>query len=138
MKTKIKGQKLPKSVFQTKQEHKPPTNEKIKLKLNKQQVFNLIVIIINIVIIIYFANKNIANYVKINNQNKEFIGTTTNLIFGRNYITLITASFFTIYTLLSNKVLFNKKQSLKEIPKTFLFYLILNILLFITFTKKVY
>ena len=114
------------------------TSSTILTKLNNKKLFFIAVIIIDIIITIYFARKNIANYIKIDGSEAKFVGETKNIVFGRNYITLITTSFFFIYTCLSNKILFHEKITKKFVITTFFFYLILNIILFIIFTKRVY
>ena len=110
----------------------------ILISINKKKLFFIILIIIDIIINIYFARKNVANYVKLTKEHTIFIGDTKNLIFGRNYISLLTTIFFFIYTSLANRILFREKTTKKFIITTFLFYFILNIILFLIFTKRVY
>ena len=81
----------------------------IKSKLNKRTIMYIILLILDIIIIIYSARHNYANYITINEDRKMFVGDSKDLLFGKNYITLITTFFFFIYTLLANKILFHKK-----------------------------
>lgn len=110
----------------------------IKKLFTKRNIFNIIVIIIDISLTIYFARHNVANYVKITEKTTKFIGKTRNLLFGRNYINLITTAFFFLYICISNKYLFQKKITKKFLISTLIILLILNITLFLIFTKKVY
>ena len=110
----------------------------IKSKLNKRTIMYIILLILDIIIIIYSARHNYANYITINEDRKMFVGDSKDLLFGKNYITLITTFFFFIYTLLANKILFHKKNTKKFIILLLLFLLTLNIILFFIFTKRVY
>ena len=110
----------------------------IKSKLNKKIIMYIIMLILDVSIIIYSARHNYANYITINKDHKMFVGDSKDLLFGKNYITLITTFFFFIYTLLANKILFHEKNTKKFIILLLLFLLILNIILFFIFTKRVY
>lgn len=133
---KIRSQKI----------HKRPINQKkynlfnkIKSKLiTKENMFYTVLLILDIAIIIYSARHNYANYILLDNSKKMFVGRTKNLLFGKNYITLITTTFFYIYILLSNKILFHKKNTSKFVITTIIILLILNITLFYLFTKRIY
>ena len=120
---------------------KKEENNRLKellLKPKNQNIIYGVLVLIDIFIIIYSARHNYANYAKLINKERIFIGNTKNLFFGRNYITLIVTFFFFIYILMCNKLLFNKKNTKKSILLTGLFLLILNIVLFYIFTKKIY
>lgn len=149
MVTKTKGKKLNKkeNKFDNKQELKKKKYIKkkkqqvlifLKNKLAKKNIFYLIILILDITIIIYSARHNFANYVSINGTKSIFIGETKNLLFGRNYITLITTIFFFCYITLSNKILFKQKTTKKGLIYLLIFLLVLNISLFYIFTKRVY
>ncbi len=129
-----------------KEKQNSPKNKK-KEKNNTKNIFEsktaqiiiyLILLIVDITIVIYCARRNYANYVSIKEIGEIFVGNTKNLLFGRNYITLIITFFFFVYALLCNKFLFNKKTTKKNIILTIIFLLILNITLFYIFTKKIY
>ena len=83
--------------------------------LTKQNITYFILLILDIIIIIYSARHNYANYVSINQEKSIFVGDSKDLLFGKNYITLITTIFFFVYTLLLNKALFHKKNTKKFI-----------------------
>lgn len=120
---------------------KKKTNKKEKLNLKKyitkQNIIYLIIAISDIFLIIYSARKNMINYVKIENK-KMYLGAKTNLIFGRNYISLVTTLVVYIYTLLINKVYFKKKTNIKNYIIFLILLLLLNCLIFYIFTNRVY
>lgn len=98
----------------------------------------LIMLILDIAIIIYSARNNHANYVTLTNNQSMFVGDTKDLLFGKNYITLIITFFFFIYTLLTNKLLFHIKNTQKFIIILLISLLTLNTVLFFIFTKRIY
>lgn len=105
---------------------------------NKKNIFYTVLIIIDIIIIIYFARHNFANYVSLEGSKSVFIGDKKDLLFGKNYITLITTLFFYIYILISNKMLFHQKNTKKFSISLLIFLILLNTILFFIFTKRVY
>ena len=115
----------------------PKKQPKIKKFINKDNIFYFVLLLIDISIIIYSARHNYANYVTINRK-KVFIGKTKNILFGRNYIVLITTLFIYVYTLLSNKILLHKENKKEYIIKYGILLLLLNITLFYIFTKRIY
>ena len=120
------------------QKKKNPKNQtKIKKYITKDNIFYFVLLLIDISIIIYSARHNYANYVTINNE-KVFIGKTKNMLFGRNYIVIITTLFIYVYTLLSNKILLHKENKKEYIIKYGILLLLLNITLFYIFTKRIY
>lgn len=109
----------------------------IKKFATKANVAYFILFLLDIILVIYSARKNIVNYVTIGDQN-IFVSKTRYLLLGRNYINLIITGFFYLYTCVINRFLLQKK-----ITKNFLGWLlavivILNFLLFFLFTKRVY
>ncbi len=120
---------------------KKKTNKKQKLNLKKyitkQNIIYLIIAISDIFLIIYSARRNMINYVKIENK-KMYLGAKTNLIFGRNYISLVTTLAVYIYTLLINKVYFKKKINIKNYIIFLILLLLSNCLIFYIFTNRVY
>lgn len=120
---------------------KKKTNKKQKLNLKKyitkQNIIYLIIAISDIFLIIYSARRNMINYVKIENK-KMYLGAKTNLIFGRNYISLVTTLVVYIYTLLINKVYFKKKINIKNYIIFLILLLLANCLIFYIFTNRVY
>ena len=120
---------------------KKKKNKKQKLNLKKyitkQNIIYLIIAISDIFLIIYSARRNMINYVKIENK-KMYLGAKTNLIFGRNYISLVTTLVVYTYTLLINKVYFKKKTNIKNYIIFLILLLLLNCLIFYIFTNRVY
>ena len=110
---------------------------KLKKFITKDNIFYFVLLLIDVSIIIYSARHNYANYVTINNE-KVFIGKTKNMLFGRNYIVIITTLFIYVYTLLSNKILLHKENKKEYIIKYGILLLLLNITLFYIFTKRIY
>ena len=110
---------------------------KLKKFITKDNIFYFVLLLIDVSIIIYSARHNYANYVTINRK-KVFIGKTKNILFGRNYIVLITTLFIYVYTLLSNKILLHKENKKEYIIKYGILLLLLNITLFYIFTKRIY
>ena len=117
---------------------KRSSNKNILENKNIQKIIYIILLIIDITIVTYCARHNYINYVSLNETGTIIIGNTKNLLFGRNYITIIITLFFFIYTLLCNKLLFNKKTTKKNMLITIIFLLILNIILFYIFTKRIH
>ena len=120
---------------------KKKKNKKQKLNLKKyitkQNIIYLIIAISDIFLIIYSARRNMINYVKIENK-KMYLGAKANLIFGRNYISLVTTLVVYTYTLLINKVYFKKKTNIKNYIIFLILLLLLNCLIFYIFTNRVY
>ena len=120
--------------------------KKSTVKNNKQENINYkkviiiysILLLIDIIMIIYFAKHNYVNYVSLPGNERILVSKTRKLLFGRNYITIIISLFFYIYTLLCNKYILQIKNNKKLIISTIIFYLILNISLFYIFTQKIY
>lgn len=102
---------------------------------NKLVIFGLIVV--DIILIIWAARKNIANYVLINGEN-IFVGDTKNLLLGRNYITLVVTAFIYSYGILINKIFIKKKIKIKYLLLILGLILVINMILFYIFTSKVY
>ena len=118
--------------------NKKKFKEIIKSKINKQNLFYLLMAIIDISFIIYCAKHNIANYVKVEGEGTFYIGDSKDLLFGKNYITIIFTMFIYIYLLLSNKIFFNIKQSKRNILRLLILLLLLNMFLFFVFTERIY
>lgn len=104
---------------------------------NKERITYFIVLLVDIILIIYAARKNIVHYVR-ENGTDIFIGKTRYLLVGRNYITLIITAFFYVYVCWIHRFLFYKKNTKGFLVKMFFFLLILNFLFFFVFTKRIY
>lgn len=114
------------------------SNSNTLKKISLPQVLYIILTIIDIVIIIYSARHNYANYATINKKESFFVGDAKDLLFGKNYISLIVSLFFFCYTLLLNKFLFHKKSTKLGILKLFILIFFINTILFFCFTKRIY
>lgn len=104
---------------------------------NKNKLVLLILGLLDIILIIWCARDNVANYVMLDGED-IFVGETKNLLLGRNYITLVITVFIYVYSLLINKVLLKNKIKFKYWVILFVIILVINMLLFYLFTNKVY
>lgn len=104
---------------------------------NKDKLVFFILGLIDVILIVWFARSNVANYAIVNGK-EIFVGKTKNLLFGRNYITLVISFFIVVYGLLINKIILKKKWKVKFLMLIFSFLIIFNMLLFYFFTNKVY
>lgn len=109
-------------------------------KITKKHVIisYTIILLLDLLMIMYFAKHNYVNYVSLPGKEKILVSKTRNLFFGRNYISLIITFFFIIYTLIFNKYILRIKNTKKLTISLIVFYIILNILFFYLFTKKIY
>ncbi len=108
-------------------------------KITKEYIIYLILGLLDIVIIIYSARHNYAHYVSIAGSKNVYIGDTfRNLIFGKNYITLVITAFFFSYICLLNKFMFHKKNTKKFVLILLISLILVNCILFYTFTNKIY
>lgn len=114
-------------------------NNKVKEFINKNKNILLVSIlgVIDIILIICFANDNFANYAEIDGD-VIFVGKTRNLLFGRNYIGLIVTFFIYIYGLVVSKFLCKNKFKIKNSVLWFLLIFVVNMILFYVFTNKIY
>lgn len=112
---------------------------KLKRKIldNKNKLILLILLIIDVGLIIYVASDNAVNYVNVNGE-EIFVGQTKNVLFGRNYVTLVISAFIYLYGLLLNKMILQKKISKKLLLFILIGILLFNMILFCIFTNKVY
>ena len=137
-KTKEKNNIKKQQLINKKEKKLPKISNFLKSKITKKNIFYSILLILDIIIIIYSARNNYANYVSIDGSDPIFIGKTKDLLLGKNYITLITTAFFYIYTLLTNKILFHQKNNRNSIIGLLIFLLLINITIFFIFTKRIY
>lgn len=115
------------------------SNKKIDIKkyLTKVNITYFVFLLVDIVLVIYLARQNIVNYAVI--LDKEiFVSKTRYLLWGRNYVNVIVIAFFYIYGCLLNKFFLKRKLSKKFLVGLLAILLVLNVLLFIIFTKRVY
>lgn len=110
--------------------------QELEIQKKNQNIFYLVLAIVDVATIIYFARHNIVNYVKVG-EKTVLISSTKNLLLGKNYIVLITSAFFYIYTIVTRKILFKQNLTKKFILFLLAFIFGLNIALFYLFTKKI-
>lgn len=113
-------------------------NNYIKFNISKYNLYYILIAFIDIVFMIYAGRHNYANYVTSKSEGSFFVGDSKDLLFGKNYITLIFTSFIYIYILLSNKIIFQKNNTKKNMLKLLILLLLANIILFFIFTKRIY
>lgn len=110
---------------------------KIKKYLTKQNITYFTILLFDIILTIYLARHNMVNYAIVLDE-EIFISKTRYLLWGRNYINLITTTFFYIYLLIINKFFLHNKNTKKFLLYSLLIITILNLSIFIIFTKKIY
>ena len=108
-----------------------------QLFLNDKNYIYFFLIVVNVLFTIFIAKKNSINYATVFGKN-ILITEKTYAFLGRNYINLFIILFFSFYTILLKKVLMKKKITWKFVAFSFLFYFILDILLFYYFTKHIF
>ena len=129
-KTNISNNKKTKDVKKEKKKN-------LKSLFTKTNVTFLILFLLNIILVIYSARKNVVNYVTISNQD-IFVSKTRYLLWGRNYINIIITVFFYLYSCVINHFFLGRKNTRKFLVSLFFILIILNILLFFLFTKRIY
>ena len=105
--------------------------------LTKVNITYFIFFLIDIILVIYLARGNRVNYVLIFDE-EIFVSKTKYLLWGRNYVNVIVTVFFYIYGCLLNKFYLKRKNSNKFLLSLLGILLVLNVLLFVIFTKRVY
>ena len=105
--------------------------------MTKVNITYFIFLLVDIVLVIYLARQNIVNYAVLLDE-EIFVSKTRYLLWGRNYINVIVIAFFYIYGCILNKFFLKRKNSKKFLIRLLAILLVLNILLFIIFTKRVY
>ena len=105
--------------------------------VNKTSIIYFLLGLCDVVLVIYCARYNKAHYVKLLDED-IFIGKTKNLIFGRNYINLIISLFFYVYSLLIYRLFLKKRFNKMYVIGSLLLIFIVNIILFVCFSVKVY
>lgn len=93
--------------------------------------------LLDVCLIIYVAKSNSVNYVDINGNN-VLVGDEKNLLFGRNYITLVVSLFTFIYFIIIDKFMLKIKEDKKYLLWLFIGILLVNMILFFIFTNRVY
>lgn len=114
------------------------TPEKVNgIGKKKIYVTYFILFLLDIILVIYSARKNIVNYVNVINED-VIIGKTRYLFLGRNYINLIITCFFYLYFCLINRFLLKQKYNKKFLWWLLVVLIAVNFILFFIFTKRVY
>ncbi len=103
----------------------------------KTNITYFFILLCDIILVIFCARKNRAQYVNVFDRS-IFIGQTRNILFGRNYVNVIITIFFYFYIVIMNRFFLKRKNTKMFLIFSFLFLFILNILLFYLFTVKVY
>ena len=109
----------------------------LKKYLNKVNVTYFLLFLFDVVLVIYLARKNIINYVEVLEE-EILVGKMKYLFLGRNYINVVVILFFYIYICLINRFFLHRKNTVKFLLLSLVVLVILNILLFILFSKRVY
>lgn len=105
--------------------------------LTKVNITYFLFFLIDVILVIYLARQNIVNYVVVFDE-EIFVSKTKYLLWGRNYVNVIVTAFFYIYGCLLNKFFLKRKNTKKFLGWLLIILLMINVLLFILFTKKVY
>ena len=131
-----------KQVIHDKKEKEIKTKENKKKRswknlFTKKNITFFILFLLDILLVIYSANKNIVNYVTISNQD-IFVSKTKYLLWGRNYINIIITAFFYLYICLINRFFLNRKNTKKFLIWLLVILVLLNMVLFCIFTKRIY
>lgn len=109
----------------------------LKKWLTKTSITYFGLFILDVIVVIYLARMNIVNYVKILDE-EIFVSKTRYLLLGRNYINLFFSTFFYCYICLVNKFFLHQKNTKSFLFRLLVILILLNILLFFLFTKRVY
>lgn len=103
----------------------------------KVNITYFVFFLIDIILVIYLARGNKVNYVLMLDE-EIFLSKTKYLLWGRNYVNVIVTTFFYIYGCLLNKFYLKRTNTKKFLLWLLAILLIVNILLFIIFTKRIY
>lgn len=109
----------------------------LKKYLTKDNITYFSLLLFDIVLVIYLARQNIVNYAVVMDE-EIFVSKTKYLLWGRNYVNVIVIAFFYVYICLVNKFFLKKKNTKKFLLWLFGILVIINVLLFVIFTKRVY
>ena len=143
----MKNSSTDKKVIKKKVSKKKEVNNKSKDIVNKELIFSryltkvnityFIFFLMDIILVIYLARGNKVNYVLMFEE-EIFVSKTKYLLWGRNYVNVIVTAFFYIYGCLLNRFYLRRKNTKKFLILLLGILLIVNNLLFIIFTKKIY
>ena len=120
---------------------KSKDNDKRKIIIDKYftkvNITYIAFLLVDIILVIYLARGNRVNYVLMFDD-EIFLSKTKYLLWGRNYVNIIVTAFFYIYGCLINKFYLKRKNTRKFLLSLLGVLLVVNVLLFIIFTKRIY
>lgn len=106
--------------------------------LTKREVISYgILFLVDIVLVIFCARQNVVHYVDYG-EIDFFVSKTRYLLWGRNYVNLIIIAFFYIYGCVMNRFFLQRKNTKKFLIWFLVSLLVINVTLFLIFTKRVY
>lgn len=111
--------------------------KKIYKYFTKKNITYVVLILIDLILVLCFARRNVVHYVKYNGS-KRMIGRMRYLLFGRNYINLILTTFMYFYFLGMNRFFLKERNTKKFIILLFCLIIVVNFVLFFLFTKRVF
>lgn len=109
----------------------------IKKRMTKKNVTYLFLGVIDVILIICVARKNVVNYADFLGKS-IFVGDEKNLILGRNNISIVVTLFFYGYICLVNRFFLGQKNTKKFLVSLLFILVVLNGILFYCFTTRVY
>lgn len=126
-----------KSVKKNKSVNKKDNNKFIGLLKNKMFIVYIILLLLDLGLIIYTARGNIVNIVNINGRDM-YVGEFKNLLFGRNYVSLVITLFIYLYFMVVDKFFLKNKFNIKKYLLVLICLILFNILMFYLFVNRVY
>ena len=129
-----------KSVKKKKSVNKKENNKFVsllKIKPTFSIISNAFLLVLDLGLIIYTARGNIVNIVNINGRDM-YVGEFKNLLFGRNYVSLVITLFIYLYFMVVDKFFLKNKFNIKKYLLVLICLILFNILLFYLFVNRVY
>lgn len=106
--------------------------------LTKKELISYIsLFLVDVILVIFCAKQNIVHYVDYGDMN-FFVSKTRYLLWGRNYVNLIIITFFYIYGCVMNRFFLQRRNTKKFLIWFLVSLLVVNVILFLIFTKRVY
>ena len=126
-----------KSVKKKKSVNKKENSKFVSLLKNKMFIVYIILLVLDLGLIIYTARGNIVNIVNINGRDM-YVGEFKNLLFGRNYVSLVITLFIYLYFMVVDKFFLKNKFNIKKYLLVLICLILFNILMFYLFVNRVY
>lgn len=126
-----------KSVKKKKSVNKKENNKFVSLLKNKMFIVYIILLVLDLGLIIYAARGNVVNIVNINGRDM-YVGEFKNLLFGRNYVSLVITLFIYLYFMVVDKFFLKNKFNIKKYLLVLICLILFNILMFYLFVNRVY